>query len=327
MRAFWGNRASRPAALREDASQSPVTAEGRRHRSRQCRAIGLATALGLVLAVGALAPTLAAPALDDARATAWADNLDNKDVPTDDTGVVDASGADSSAPSGDATSAEEGGSTENAAGGAEPSTETAPSGGAAGEAAAGEDASADAGAEATEPPVVVPDPVFGTGRNEKNLLNPQQKPDSSFIYDTSIKALQEADPYLNDQTVRVTGEVVGDRIRAEFDPGFCWIVLQSNDGSYTEVPVFLSTVLTEPIDTYGAYGRKGTTLQIRGTFHLACPDHEGLTDLHADTASVVAKGHSSEREFDIGAFLPGIVLVMVGLIMLLVFRHMREGQR
>lgn len=327
MRPLWGNRASRSAALPEDASRSRMAAEGRRHRSRRCWAIGLAVALGLVLAAGALTPTLAVPALGDGRATAWADNLDNKDVPTDDTGVVDASGTDSSTSSGDAGSAEEGGSAGNAAGTAEPSTETAPPEAAAGEAAAGEDASADAGAEVTEPPVVAPDPVFGTERNEKNLLNPQQKPDSSFIYDTSIDTLQKADPYLDGQTVQVTGEVVGDRIRAEFDPGFCWIVLQSNDGSYTEVPVFLSTVLTEPIDTYGAYGRKGTTLQIRGTFHLACPDHEGLTDLHADTASVVAKGHSNEREFDIGAFLPGIVLVMVGLIMLLVFRHMREGQR
>lgn len=327
MRMRRDNRASRPAVLPESVSASRAAAEGRRRQLPPCRAIGLAVALGLVLGVGALAPMLAAPALDGARTTAWADNLDNKDVPTDDTGVVDASGSDSAAPSGDAAEADGAGQAGNADGAAGAPADAAPSEEAAGEATAEDGASADAGAEATEPPVVVPDPVFGTGRNEKNLLNPQQKPDSSFIYDTSIKALQEADPYLNDQTVQVTGEVVGDRVKAEFDPGFCWIVLQSNDGSYTEVPVFLSTVLTEPIDTYGAYGRKGTTLQIRGTFHLACPDHEGLTDLHADTASVVAKGHSSDREFDIAAFLPGIVLVMAGLVMLLVFRHMREGQR
>ena len=176
-------------------------------------------------------------------------------------------------------------------------------------------------------PPPLPDPVFGGGVSENNLMNPQQKPDSSFIYDTSISTLQEADPYLNDQTVQVTGEVVGDRIKAEFDPGFCWIVLQGDDKLHTEVPVFLDVALTEAVDTYGAYGRKGTTLQVRGTFHLACPDHEGLTDLHADTVSVVSKGYVGEQELNPAAFLPGVVLVAVGLVLLLVFRHMREGQR
>ena len=31
------------------------------------------------------------------------------------------------------------------------------------------------------------------------------------------------------------------------------------------------------IDTFGAYGKTGTTLQVRGTFHLVCPEHEGLS--------------------------------------------------
>ncbi len=174
---------------------------------------------------------------------------------------------------------------------------------------------------------VLPDPVFGEGVNEDNLVNPQQKPDSSFIYDTPINALQQADSYLNGQTVQVTGEVVGDLIRAEHDEGFCWIVLQANDGSYAEVPVLISADAAEAIDTYGAYGRKGTTLQIRGTFHLSCSDHEGLSDLHADAVSVVEKGSITEQVFDAQAFVPGLALVLVGVVMMLVFRHLREGRR
>lgn len=255
-------------------------------------------------------------------------------MPTDDTGVVDSSAAE------EAPAEIEGGAAARPA----PGTEEAADGASEGETADDEGAqaalSADGaapaeegktaeGAEAaeSETPQIVPDLVFGMGVNENNLMSPQQKPDSSFIYDTSIKALQEADPYLSDQTVQVTGEVVGDRIKAEFDPGFCWIVLQSNDGQYTEVPIFLDQALTESIDTYGAYGRKGTTLQVRGTFHLACPDHEGLTDLHADTVSVVSKGYVGERKLDPAAFVPGVALTAAGLLMLLVFRHMREGRR
>lgn len=66
---------------------------------------------------------------------------------------------------------------------------------------------------------------------------------------------------------------------------------------------------------------------MRGTFHLACPDHEGLTDLHADTVSVVSKGYVGERKLDPAAFVPGVALTAAGLLMLLVFRHMREGRR
>lgn len=307
----------------------------RRIAHRGCR-IALAVALvGAAGCLGALSGVAGAgEGAEAGPARAWADNLDNAAVPTDDTGVVDTSGTEEapaetegSAAARPAPGTEE--ATGNAADGAAAGGDAAPSEGEAapseGEPAEGADSDAEA-AESETPPVI-PDPVFGTGVNENNLMNPQQKPDSSFIYDTSIKALQEADPYLNDQTVQVTGEVVGDRIKAEFDPGFCWIVLQSNDGQYTEVPVFLDQALTEPIDTYGAYGRKGTTLQVRGTFHLACPDHEGLTDLHADTVNVVSKGYVGERKLDPTAFVPGIALTVAGLIMLLVFRHMREGRR
>ena len=109
-------------------------------------------------------------------------------------------------------------------------------GGAEGEGASGGATEGENGADGEDGQAVdkparpkLPDPVFGEDVSEDNLVNPQQKPDSSFIYDTSISALQEADSYLNNQTVQVTGEVIGDRIRAEFDPGYSWIVLQGSD--------------------------------------------------------------------------------------------------
>ncbi len=43
--------------------------------------------------------------------------------------------------------------------------------------------------------------------------------------------------------------------------------------------------------------------------------------------SVVEKGSVTEQVFDIGAFLPGLGLVVLGTIMILVFHRMREGQR
>lgn len=285
---------------------------------------------GIALLAIALAAVLAAPGpvawatgAANGVGTASSDaGVTNEDVPTDDTGVVEA---------GEDAGGENAGS--EGAGGGTVEGEGAGGDGAGGSAADGENGAGGEGDQPADQPAdkparpKLPDPVFGEGVNEDNLVNPQQKPDSSFIYDTSISALQGADSYLNDQTVQVTGEVIGDRIRAEFDPGYSWIVLQGSDRVHSEIPVFVETESTEVIDTYGAYGRKGTTLQVRGTFHLICPEHEGLTDLHASAVTFVEKGSVTEQPFDIGAFLPGLMLVAVGFIMLIVFHQMREGQR
>lgn len=158
-----------------------------------------------------------------------------------------------------------------------------------------------------------------------NAVNVTQLPDSSFIYDTSITDLSTADTYYDKQTVQVTGEVVGDRITAG-DGRHCWLQLASPSDLST-VSVYLTNESADKVDTYGAYGRKGTTLQVRGTFNLACPDHDGASDLHAQVVTVTEKGKATPDEFDINAFTPGMVTVMVGLAMMVVFYLLRERQR
>ena len=158
-----------------------------------------------------------------------------------------------------------------------------------------------------------------------NAVNVTQRPDSSFIYDTSITDLSTADTYYDKQTGQVTGEVVGDRITAG-DGRHCWLQLASPSDSST-VSVYLTNESADKVDTYGAYGRKGTTLQVRGTFNLACPDHDGASDLHAQVVTVTEKGKATPDEFDINAFIPGMVTVMIGLAMMVVFYLLRERQR
>ena len=163
--------------------------------------------------------------------------------------------------------------------------------------------------------------------NSQNLLNPTQLPDSSFIYDASIIDLQNADSYMEGQTVQVTGEVIGDRIEDDLRPDYCWITLQANDGTYAEVAVYLPKSLSAVIDTYGAYGKRGTTLQVRGTFSMACTDHDGVTGIHADHASLVSRGAVSMPEFSIGLFLPGLILVIIGAALTIWYRYLSERRR
>lgn len=160
-----------------------------------------------------------------------------------------------------------------------------------------------------------------------NRINTSQLPDSSFIYDISIEELANADSYVNGQTVQVTGEVVGDRIRAEDDPAYCWITLQSVNRSDSELIVYMPVAQTRSIDTYGAYGKRGTTLQVRGTFQLACTDHQGSTELHAQHVAVVSKGATEHIPFDATQMIPGLVLVILGCVLALTYNVIQERQR
>lgn len=159
-----------------------------------------------------------------------------------------------------------------------------------------------------------------------NAVNPQQLPDSSFIYDTSIADLGSADAYFDDQTVQVTGEAVGDSLRAGLDSRHRWIMLASDGGAAT-ISVYMTNESAAKIDTLGSYDTVGTTLQVQGTFHLVCTEHEGISDLHADIVTVVDPGRHIEDEFDPLAFVPGLVTVAVGLAMIGVFYWLRERQR
>ncbi len=159
-----------------------------------------------------------------------------------------------------------------------------------------------------------------------NAVNTQQPSDSSFIYDTSIGALSQADSYYDGQTVQVVGEVVGDSIRAGMSGRHRWITL-STPGDSATIAVYMSNEAAAKIDTYGGYDTVGTILQVRGTFHLVCADHEGLSDLHAEAVTVLEPGKSTPDAFDFNAFIPGIVAVVIGFVLLGVFYWMRERQR
>lgn len=161
-----------------------------------------------------------------------------------------------------------------------------------------------------------------------NEVNPQQLPDSSFIYDTSIADLGSADSYFNNQTVQVTGEVVGDRLRAGLDDEHCWVTLTSTKkGDGSTISVFMTYEQASKIDTFGKYGMTGTVLQVKGAFHVVCNEHTGETDLHADTVSVASKGKQHKEVFDKQAFIPGVIAIAIGLVMMFLLWRLQERRR
>ena len=164
--------------------------------------------------------------------------------------------------------------------------------------------------------------------DDENIVNPQQRPDSSFIYDTSIASLDEADSFYDEQTVQVVGEAVGDSIRQGLSGKHRWVTLTALEKEVAAtVSVYMREESAAKIDSYGKYGVTGTVLQVRGTFQLVCPEHEGLTDLHAEIVTVVEKGKHHGDVFDPKTFIPGALFVAVGLALMGLYYYLRERQR
>ena len=159
-----------------------------------------------------------------------------------------------------------------------------------------------------------------------NSIDDGQTSDNSFLYDASIADLAGADSYYDKQTVQVTGEVVCEAIDVTGDADHAWIVLRDPDTGST-VTVFMRRSDLRKIDTYGAYGVTGTTLRVRGVFNLACSQHEGESDVHAQVVNTVSAGYEHKDAFDIDDFVPGAVTVVVGIVLALVFWRMRERSR
>ena len=184
--------------------------------------------------------------------------------------------------------------------------------------------------EATAQTVTLPDHVDeeAVDDEDQNRINPQQQPDSSFIYDVSIADLANADPYMDGQTVQVTGEAVGDILHSEEDSDYCWVVVASSDrGISGNVSVYMRKAQAKAIDILGRYGTTGTTLQVRGKFNLVCSKHAGVSDVHADFVTAVEEGSSNPDKWELSQTVPGIALIVAGALLLALFRMMQERSR
>lgn len=161
-----------------------------------------------------------------------------------------------------------------------------------------------------------------------NVVNVNQMPDSSFLYNTDISELSDAESFHDAQMVQVSGEVVGDRINDEADPNLCWIALQSLDeDDSSSVTVLMTREQADLIDRYGNYQVNGTELQVRGMFYLACPEHEGLSDLHAQEVTVVHAGSDREHTTNPAVLWAAFLAVGIGLLSLFTYRFLRERRK
>ncbi len=164
---------------------------------------------------------------------------------------------------------------------------------------------------------------------ESNTVDPTQRADNSFIYDTTVESLFGQASLYEGKVVQVTGEAIGD-IVAENPLGgkYCWVTLTSTDaGNSATISVLLSHDQAGQIDHLGRYGVVGTTLQVRGIYHQACSEHEGIPDIHATASSVLVRGAEHPDKFELEGFVPGLITVLIGLVLMGAYYIVRERAR
>lgn len=164
---------------------------------------------------------------------------------------------------------------------------------------------------------------------ETNLVDPTQRADNSFIYDTTVDSLFSQPSLYEGKIVQVSGEAIGDIVveKAVRNKN-CWVTLTSTDaGNPATISVLMSKEQAAQIDHLGRYGVVGTTLQVRGIYHQACEEHEGIPDIHATNTAVIARGSEHPDRFELDDFIPGIVTVCIGLVLMGVYYFIRERTR
>ncbi len=164
---------------------------------------------------------------------------------------------------------------------------------------------------------------------DENKINPSLEADSSFLYDISIFDLKSSTATIIDgQTVQVEGEVVGDVRTVDFEQDHFWITLEEESRSKTStITIYCTKNTTDLIDTFGGYKRLGTTLQVRGTFNIACDEHDGLCDIHAESASIKSQGAQMSSDFDFGNLAFSAVMLIFGGTMIGIYAFLSNNKK
>lgn len=161
----------------------------------------------------------------------------------------------------------------------------------------------------------------------ENVINEAIGSDSSFVYETEISALNNQPHLYDKRTVQVTGEVVGDLIKAE-DPNYCWLIIQElSTGSDAQISLYVTPLQAQKIDMFGRYGVRGSIIKATGMFQEVDPELEGSQSLRTSELEVLEKGVITKPPFRLELFAPGICAVLLGCIVLYVFYRAHERQR
>lgn len=129
----------------------------------------------------------------------------------------------------------------------------------------------------------------------------------------SVNDLIEHAKELDGKELTIQGETIGEAMeRGEYS----WINI--NDGT-NAIGVWVSRSDAEKVTSYGNYKNLGDLILTTGIFHRACKEHGGEADFHADTITVIKRGHPVKEELPISKRIGIGVLTCVAAVIVLMY--------
>jgi hypothetical protein len=126
------------------------------------------------------------------------------------------------------------------------------------------------------------------------------------------------------KTVSFKGEVLQDLMMREDG---IWMNL--SDGNNTAMGVFVPKGVAMPVISYAEdYRTAGDVVFITGVFHRACVQHDGETDIHAVSVTVLTPGFTKANPIHLDRVVWLVVLAgLLGLVMWFYYRKPARGTK
>lgn len=121
----------------------------------------------------------------------------------------------------------------------------------------------------------------------------------------------------DNKQVTFRGEVIGVMIRGDY----AWVNILDNGYA---IGVWVSAENARKVSVVGDYKHIGDTVEVAGTFHMACAEHGGDLDIHADNFTVVATGRELDRPISIPLVMLSVVLMATAIFMIYYLRRIRK---
>lgn len=133
----------------------------------------------------------------------------------------------------------------------------------------------------------------------------------------SGRELTENSSKFDGRVVKFQGEVIGVMIRDDF----AWVNVLDHGFA---VGVWCRAEDAKKISIIGDYRHVGDIVVVTGIFHMACPEHGGDMDIHADSFTVLTAGREIHRPLNLTLLTMSVVLAAFAAVLLVSLRYIRK---
>lgn len=140
---------------------------------------------------------------------------------------------------------------------------------------------------------------------------------TSVVGAESGNKLVENSVSFDGKTVVFRGEVIGIMVRGNF----AWVNVLDNG---VAIGIWVRAEDARKISFVGDYKHVGDMVEVIGTFHMACPEHGGDLDIHADEFVILTVGRELDRAPNLTLTLFSIALSAGAIILAVYLMHVRR---